>query len=290
MNGMDERNLVDAAPAEANSNEIRDNIRRTRAAMDETLAALSAKIHPKTLLDDVIDSFSSADGENGVSDMGQKLLASIKTNPIPLGLIATGLTWMVLSSRDQDTDRPNGSFSNDEEGLRRSRQPERHRWGSSAAVADLDWERRRALEGKSDEDENTSRLGRVAKAPAHAVRGVGRGLQRGGHAISNGIEDHPFSIGLTALSLGLIAGMFLPASSKEDKILGPRSDRLLDSAKNAGKDLIHDAKSAVKAGADAAERSLREEELTRSGLTKRTTHVVRDAVEAAGEEFRDRRS
>ena len=275
----------------ASSDEIRDNIKRTRAAMDETLAALSAKIHPKTLLDDVIDSFASADGENGVSDMGHKLLASIKSNPIPLGLIATGITWMVLSSKNEETNGVDESLLDGEEELRRSRQPERHRWSSSAAVADLDWERRRALEEeKPDGEENGSRLGRVAKAPAHAVRGVGRGLQRGGHALSNGIEEHPLSIGLTALSLGLIAGMFIPASSKENQIMGSRSDRLLDSAMNASKDLIQDAKSAARAGADAAERSLREEELTRSGLTKRTKHVVRDAVDAAGEEFRDRRS
>ena len=251
----------------ASSDEIRDNIKRTRAAMDETLAALSAKIHPKTLLDDVIDSFASADGENGVSDMGHKLLASIKSNPIPLGLIATGITWMVLSSKNEETN------------------------GVDESLLDGEEERRRALEEeKPDGEENGSRLGRVAKAPAHAVRGVGRGLQRGGHALSNGIEEHPLSIGLTALSLGLIAGMFIPASSKENQIMGSRSDRLLDSAKNASKDLIQDAKSAARAGADAAERSLREEELTRSGLTKRTQHVVRDAVDAAGEEFRDRRS
>ena len=274
-------NRVDGA---ASSDEIRDNIRRTRAAMDETLAALSAKIHPKTLLDDVIDSFASENGENGVSDMGHKLLESIKTNPIPLGLIATGITWMVLSSRNEESNGAGEPISAEEEDLRRSRHAERHRWSSSGAVADLDWERRRALE------EETSRLGRVAKAPARAARGVGRGLQRGGHAISNGMEEHPLSIGLTALSIGLIAGMFIPATSKENRILGPRSDRLIDSAKHAGKDLVQDAKSAAKAGADAAERSLREEELTRSGLTKRTKHVVRDAIDAAGEEFRDRRS
>lgn len=274
-------NRIDGA---ASSEEIRDNIKRTRAAMDETLAALSAKIHPKTLLDDVIDSFANENGENGVSDMGHKLLASIKTNPIPLGLIATGITWMVLSSRNDETNGVSEPISADEEGLRRSRNAERHRWSSSAAVADLDWERRRALE------EETSRLGRVAKAPARAARGVGRGLQRGGHAISNGMEEHPLSIGLAALSIGLIAGMFIPSTAKENRILGPRSDRLFDSAKHAGKDLVEDAKSAARAGADAAERSLREEELTRSGLTKRTKHVVRDAIDAAGEEFRDRRS
>jgi hypothetical protein len=284
-------NRVDAAPAAASSDEIRDNIRRTRAAMDETLAALSAKIHPRTLLDDAIDSFANADGENGVSDMGHRLLESIKTNPIPLGLIATGITWMVLSGSKNDGVDDRDWSAEGEEGLQRARYPERHRWSPSAPVADLDWERRRALEEKLDgEDTDGSRWNRMARAPRNAVRGVGRGLQRGGHTISNGIDEHPLSIGLTALSLGLIAGMFIPASSKEDSLLGRHSDRLIDSAKHAGKDLVEDSKSALRAGADAAERRLREEELTRSGLTERTKHVVRDAVDAAGEEFRDRRS
>jgi hypothetical protein len=66
MGTEQDMNRVDAPPAAASADEIRDNIRRTRAAMDETLAALSAKIHPKTLLDDAIDSFAGADGENGV--------------------------------------------------------------------------------------------------------------------------------------------------------------------------------------------------------------------------------
>jgi hypothetical protein len=198
---------------------------------------------------------------------------------------------MILSGSKHDV---NGAYedvvSDGEERLRRARYPERRRWSSSAGTSDLDWERRRSLEEQNEEGSNGSRLGRVARAPGQAARGVGRGLQRGGHAISHGIDEHPLSIGLTALSLGLIAGMFIPASSREDRLLGRKSDQLIDHAKQAGKDLVEDTKSAVRAGAEAAERRLREEELTRSGVTERTKHVVRDAIDAAGEEFRDRRS
>jgi hypothetical protein len=279
-------NRVDAAPEDASSGEIRDNIRRTRAAMDDTLSALSARLHPRSLLDEAIDSFTSSHGEHGVRDMGNKILESIKTNPIPLGLIATGVTWMIIAgTKNGEKGAQNEDLPGDEPhaGRRTS--------GRTLGQTGSAWEHE-GSEGEAhheEDGENGSRLGRVTRVPKQAVRGAGRGIRRGGRTVAHQIDEHPLSLGLTAFAAGLVAGIMIPPSRKEDRVLGERSDRLIERARHAGHDLVEGAKSAVRAGADAAQQRAQEEDLTRSGLKDKTKHVLRDAMDAAGEEFRESR-
>jgi len=52
-------------PADAGSGEIREEIRRTRAEMDETVDALGERLKPRHLLDDFLDMFRGSGGGSG---------------------------------------------------------------------------------------------------------------------------------------------------------------------------------------------------------------------------------
>ncbi len=104
--------LNTAANSGATPEQIRDNIRRTRANMDETVDAIGERLRPRHLLDDVIDLFRSSSGSssNGGSDaspgmrdaaniakdFGATAFRQMKNNPMPVGLIGAGIAWLLF--------------------------------------------------------------------------------------------------------------------------------------------------------------------------------------------------
>ncbi|HEV2294351.1 MAG TPA: DUF3618 domain-containing protein [Tepidisphaeraceae bacterium] len=96
----------------ATSYEIRRDIRRTRADMDETVDALGERLRPRHLLDDVIDLFrgsrSSGGGESSsgihqtadlAKDLGATAMQKLKHHPVPAALIGAGIAWLLFDER-----------------------------------------------------------------------------------------------------------------------------------------------------------------------------------------------
>lgn len=69
--------------------------------------------------------------------------------------------------------------------------------------------------------------GRVQRQARRARRGLGKA-----------IEERPLAVGLAALGVGLLAGVALPATRREDELLGETRDDLLASARDAGQDAL----------------------------------------------------
>lgn len=93
------------------SGEIRDDIRRTRAEMDQTVDRLAERLRPRHLIDDLIEVVrgkvtgpaSPAGGTDaGASAMdeakhyGSAILGSLKNHPMPAALIGAGLAWLLF--------------------------------------------------------------------------------------------------------------------------------------------------------------------------------------------------
>ena len=108
-------NRVDRRHATANldredSNELRGDIDSTRHRMDDTLDELGDRLHPRRLLDDVMDFFGSSSGRSqashardGLADFGENLSRTVRDNPMPTLLVGAGLAWMALGSRSNDS-------------------------------------------------------------------------------------------------------------------------------------------------------------------------------------------
>jgi len=92
----------------AGSSEIRDDIRRTRAEMDQTVDRLAERLRPRHLIDDLIEVVrgkvnpGAASGSGGASameeakDYGSALLGSLKSHPMPAALIGAGVAWLLF--------------------------------------------------------------------------------------------------------------------------------------------------------------------------------------------------
>src|ERR1700688_700420 len=122
-----------------------------------------------------------------------------------------------------------------------------------------------------------SRLSLPAKwrrAWRHA--GGAAGAHRG---LGGAIEERPLAVGVAALAIGLLAGIALPATRREDQLLGDARDDLLDSAREAGRDAIEQGKEVARSAVERVKESVREQELAPEQLVEKARYVARDAAE-----------
>lgn len=102
------------------SNEIRDDIRRTRAEMDQTVDRLAERLRPRHLIDDLIEvvrgkvtggaspagpTDAGATAMDEAKHYGTAILGSLKNHPMPAALIGAGLAWLLF---DQARDGAGG--------------------------------------------------------------------------------------------------------------------------------------------------------------------------------------
>lgn len=95
----------------ASSEQIRRDIHRTRADMDETVDAIGERLRPRHLLDDLIDVFRggrpSSGGESSTmsgaresaslaKDLGASAMQKLKHHPMPAALIGAGIAWLLF--------------------------------------------------------------------------------------------------------------------------------------------------------------------------------------------------
>jgi hypothetical protein len=105
-------------PTGTSSSQIQRDIRETRAEMDETVDALSERLRPRHLFDDLLEMFrgwggtssasasSSASGtmsdaKDKVKDVGSRLMDKLGQNPLPAALIGAGVAWLLFEDGEK---------------------------------------------------------------------------------------------------------------------------------------------------------------------------------------------
>ncbi|MBI5162736.1 MAG: DUF3618 domain-containing protein [Magnetospirillum sp.] len=71
--------------------DIQEQIERTRGEMASTLSAIERKLSPRQLMDQAVDTMRElASDQSRVSQM-------VRENPIPLALIGLGIGWLAVA-------------------------------------------------------------------------------------------------------------------------------------------------------------------------------------------------
>ncbi|MGV3483770.1 MAG: DUF3618 domain-containing protein [Planctomycetaceae bacterium] len=96
------------------SREIERDIEQTRSAMDRTLDEIGDRLHPRHLLDDVLDLFRSGDGDanawaSEAKRSGRRTLRKIRRNPIPALLVGAGIAYLMMEDEEDDSYRTDRS-------------------------------------------------------------------------------------------------------------------------------------------------------------------------------------
>lgn len=250
--------VVDTADTTEDSSEkvaeIRNDIEATRAEMSETVDALQEKLNPEHIKEQVVDSVREATigrAENMVSSAsetvrgtGTSIVDRITDNPIPAAMVGIGIGWMLLNNSNR------------------------------AAVAKYQAQSR-AKDISRDVSDNVQfkamqvqeKAGELAE---HAQDQAGHLAERAHdqveHVASQShqlMESSPLIAGALAIALGAAAGFLVPETSRENELMGPTRDRLLDQAKEMAGETMGKvqqvASEATQAATEAAKQAAQDE-------------------------------
>ena len=314
------------------SREIKAHIEETRAHMDDTLDALSERLRPRHLIDDILDYWHSrrqSSGGNGqakrkvkqaaghvkdtAGDAGRTIVRQVQQHPIPSLLIGAGIAWLFMEKDREEYDEyevevyDEGDSPDDEFGYENQIQPgpgpetyalpshySDEEDSSSGGVLGK-------LKGKGSEMANKAgekweRTKRSTARRAGAMRGRAQERSRrlrelARHGYEQGVEtfkrtsdDYPLAMGAGFLALGVVAGMLLPSTRKEDRWVGPTRDRLVHRSQEAAHDALERGKHVAQSAASAAKSELREQGLTPEQIKAKAQHVMESARETARQE------
>lgn len=254
--------------------DIEDEIARTRGEMTDTLTAIERKLSPQQIMDQAVDTMREF-----LSDRS-RVAQMVRDNPIPLALIGLGLGWMAVSAATSGESRraKAGSYesmegvspgwSGDETGGGYAPGVESPAYGT-AGSAEYSAKIESAREGMRHAAHRTR--GKVAEWGRQARVSANQAADR----TRDAYNDHPLTMAALALAAGAAVGALLPRSRMESQTLGEVGGELARQARQTGSELAEKAsrvaeramQGAREEGGKEAERTFRPEGGSPSGLT-----------------------
>jgi ElaB/YqjD/DUF883 family membrane-anchored ribosome-binding protein len=252
-----ERNEITQASDE--TVEIKGEIERTRVEMSETLGEIQERLRPDHLIQQAKDTVSEAAtgkvrnimhsaGETATMVADQTKYASrnmadyVRMHPVQMALIAGGITWWLLRSRDTSRDWEGASEGwQDGQGYGEDYsynegQPLTAKVGEYASTA-----RETVGEYASTAASGARRAGeRVRSAAGNARVRTRESWQRASTSMNDWTHEYPLAAGAIAVAFGAAVGLSAPATEVENRYLGEKRDQAMERARAAAMELKED--------------------------------------------------
>ena len=130
---------------------------------------------------------------------------------------------------------------------------------------------------------------RMSEGASYAGGQFQHGYESTRQTFLRGLEDYPLAMGAAAFAAGVLAGICLPGTRREDRLMGGAADQVKESVKSTGEHLLergkHVAAATASAAADEANRQgLNPDELGQKvkDFAGRVTGAVKDAAHEEG--------
>jgi ElaB/YqjD/DUF883 family membrane-anchored ribosome-binding protein len=224
----------------SNPNVILAEIERTREEMDSTLTAIEQRLTPGQLVDQGIDYLRNS----GANEFVQNLGGQVKTNPMPVALVGIGVAWLMATGR-KPQQQSSGSMSGymaragEKTGELRDQAS-----GMAQSAKDRMNEGKQALRDKvSEAKDRVSSMTDTARTQMERVKG----------GMDYMMREQPLALGAIGVAIGALLAAMAPRTRQEDQLMGETRDRLMDQAKDAGKEKIEQVKEVANAAVGAAQ-------------------------------------
>jgi hypothetical protein len=216
--------------------EIESDIEKTRERMTEDIDAIGEKLSPEHLKqrareavtdakEAVVEKVQEATGEVGrkAKEMGSGLMDLVKENPLPAAVAGVSLYWL-FSRRKNIGKQQRRSASN----------IGRYPYGSKSFEGEgfagkMEGAKDKMQEWSSEAGEKVQELGAQAK--------------RAGNKLETFFENSPLISAAGVMVLGAVIGASIPATEKENELMGTARDDLVDKVSEVAsqaKDTIQD--------------------------------------------------
>ncbi len=340
------KDALTGAGRQPTSAEIRSEIERTRAEMDQTFDALEGKMTPGQILEEV---WYLTRG--GTRAGASKLWHVAREHPLPATVIGLGLGWLlvessrgnsrsshVLGGRNTSSGRT-GRSNLYESSAGYGEYPESYNadylesWESTAggvsgrvssaagsvkdaAVHAKDTVKDTALHAKDTVKEAAASAGHrvadVAGDVRHRASDLGHRTREKASELGDRtrekaselryrtryqarraqtgfwqlMEENPLAVGVATLALGVLAGLSLPSTRREDELLGEKRDRLVDRLEEVGRETLDKGKQVAGTAVDTLKEEAENAGLTASGIAEKVREVGRHTKETVKEEVK----
>jgi ElaB/YqjD/DUF883 family membrane-anchored ribosome-binding protein len=238
--------------------QIEREIEQTRTRLSRDIDELGNRLSPQNLKEEAKTAIKDA-AHGAVSNVGEqarrtgsRLVEVIRENPLPVIAVGAGVTWLL-------TQRSRSDFSGDRMARYAYTGPERRQgesWQSGSglkeqvgsAVSDMKETvgeaaggvANRAGELKARAEEKFGQLGGQARVQGRRIK----------TNLQHQAEENPIAVAIGAMVVGLALGLLLPGTQREDDLMGPARDKLVDRAGQTA-ERVKDA--AVEAGREVKE-------------------------------------
>jgi gas vesicle protein len=215
---------------------------------------------------------------------GSRLVEAIRENPLPVIAVGAGVTWLL-------TQRSNSDISGDRMARYAYTGPDRRqgRWQQGAAIKERVGE---AVSGmketvsdaasgiKGRAGELAGDVGELKTRAQERVGELGGRARRQTERVKTNLEhaanDNPLIVAIGATIVGLALGLLLPGTERENELMGPARDQLMDRA----------GKTAERVKDAAAEAGREVKETVKAEIADRVP-AVKQVVEEAGQAVKD---
>ncbi len=94
------------------------------------------------------------------------------------------------------------------------------------------------------------------------------------------MDQKPFAIGIAALAAGVAAGLSVPSTRKEQELMGETRDRLLDQAKDFGREAVDKGKQVARVATDVVKTEVEKQGLKPAAIAEKVRTITREAEQA----------
>jgi len=300
------------------ADEIEYDIEETRHTMDEILDTLTDRVNPSTIVNRFQQSLKKPENRERAKRIlyifGNRISDSFQRNPLPVMMIAAGVTWQLWETQRKRTG-PEPAESTGE-AVQSARETAEGKVSSAKerAQENIASAKGNVQEKTSSLRENAANAFESNKEKAKATFEQAR--QKGQHFISNAqemrksyqersgefrdhavhsykdtinrtdqrIHDNPLLFGAAAVFAGLIIGSLLPETRGEKQTVGKKAEETLQKAKETGEQAMQQGREVAKETAQTATEKAQQRELTPEQLASKAEHKLTNAEPSHREE------
>jgi ElaB/YqjD/DUF883 family membrane-anchored ribosome-binding protein len=260
--------------------QIEREIEQTRIRLSRDIDELGNRLKPQNLKEEAKTAIKDA-AHGAVSNVGEqarrtgsRLVEVIRENPLPVIAVGAGVTWLL-------TQRSRSEFSGDRMARYAYTGPERRqgegrqseggikeRVGSAVSgVKETVSEAATGVAGRAGElkDRAEEKVGELGSQARVQTRRIKTNLQ-------HQAEENPLAVAIGAAVVGLALGLLLPGTQREDDLMGPARDKLVERAEQT-----------AERAKDAAVEAGREVKETVKAEIEQHTPEVKEAMQQAGQ-------
>jgi ElaB/YqjD/DUF883 family membrane-anchored ribosome-binding protein len=270
--------------SEKSPQEIEREIEQTRSRMSQDIDELGDRLRPDNLKEEAKTAIRNV-AHDAVSNVGEqarrtgsRLVDAIRENPLPVIAVGAGVTWLLTkrSSSDVSGNRmARYAYTGPD---RRQGGAWQHGSGIKARVGEaVGGVKESVSEAASGIADKASEVASGTQERLGELRGQARRqTERVKTNLEHVSEEKPLIVAVGAAIVGLVLGLVLPGTERENELMGATRDQLVD---RAGETAERVKEAAVEAGREVKE--------TVKAEVQERAPEIKEVVQQAGEQVKE---